>query len=78
MRKALNGVPRLNYGDLYIGGDSYNGYLSNLYYFAHALQIFELDRLVAEGPAAVLFKSPQYNEAQLAQDWYLATAFPKN
>lgn len=78
MRKALDGVPRLNYGDLYIGGDSYNGYLSNLYYFAHALQIFELDRLVAEGPAPVLFKTPKYDEAELAQDWYLATAFPKN
>lgn len=78
MRKALKGVPRLNYGDLYVGGNSYNGYLSNLYYFAHALQIFELDRLVAEGPAAVMFKTPQYNEAQLAQDWYLSTSYPTN
>lgn len=78
MRKALNGVPRLNYGDLYVGGNSYNGYLSNLYYFAHALQIFELDRLVAEGPASVMFKTPKYNEAQLAQDWYLATNYPSN
>lgn len=73
MRKALNGIPRLNYGDLFVGGDSYNGYLSNLYYFSHALQVFELDRLVAEGPSAVLFKTPKYNEAQLAQDWYLTT-----
>lgn len=74
LRKTLNGIPRLNYGDLYVGGDSYNGYMSNLYYFSHALQIFELDRLMAEGPAPVLFKTPKYNEAQLAQDWYLSTS----
>lgn len=76
IRHALNGIPRLNYGDLYVGGDSYNGYLSNLYYFAHALQIFELDKLVSDGPAAVLFKTPKYNEANLSQDWYLTTSYP--
>lgn len=75
-REALDGVPRLNYGNLYVGGDSYDGYMSNMYYFAHALQIFELDRLVAEGPAAVMFKTPDYDEAQLSQDWYLTTKWP--
>ncbi len=74
-RQALKGLPRLNYGNLYVGGNSYDGYLSNMYYFAHALQIFELDRLVAEGPASTLFKTPEFNEAKLAQDWYLTTAY---
>lgn len=78
MRKTLKGLPRLNYGNLYVGGDSYRGNLSNMYYFAHALQIFEIDRLVAEGPAQVIFKSPEFNEAQIAPDWYLSTGYPRN
>ena len=76
-RVALDGVPRLNYGNLYVGGNSYDGYLSNMYYFSHALQIFELDRLVDEGPASGLFKTPEYDEATLAQDWYLTTSYPR-
>jgi hypothetical protein len=51
-RFQLKGIPRLNYGDLYIcnwGG--FDGEMSSMRYFNRALQPFEIEGLVTMGPA---------------------------
>jgi hypothetical protein len=47
----LLGVPKQNYGNVYIGmNGGFNGDVSNLWYYNHALNITEIDRLVSKGP----------------------------
>lgn len=50
-RKNLVGVPKQNYYDVQVcGGSGFQGNLSNLQYFSHALSVIELNRIVANGP----------------------------
>lgn len=73
----LHGVPKQNYGDVYIGADGgFSGYVSNLWYYNRALGIYEINNLVEKGPninmiggkgSALDLKNPDY----LSIRWFL-------
>jgi hypothetical protein len=77
--KDLGYVPKQNFGDVYVcqnGG--FNGSLSDLRYYAKALNVFEINNIVAWGPN--LSTSPSAQEAKTTSDsyylsslWYKAT-----
>lgn len=47
----LHGVPKQNYGDVYVAPNGgFSGYISNLWYYNHALGISEIQRLANNGP----------------------------
>ena len=51
-RKQLEGVPRQNFGDLWVnlyGG--FDGYLADLRYYRNALDYKEIEEIVKEGPS---------------------------
>jgi len=66
----LHGVPKQNYGNVYIGADGgFSGYLSNLWYYNKALGIYEINDIVTKGPnttmiggdgSAMDLKNPDY------------------
>jgi hypothetical protein len=72
----LHGVPKQNYGDVYIAPNGgFSGYISNLWYYNHALGLSEITRLVTKGPNTNMnngtldpmkIKNPNY----LSLRWY--------
>jgi hypothetical protein len=47
----LNGVPKQNYGDVYVGmNGGFSGYVSNLWYYDYALGTVAIQNLVSKGP----------------------------
>jgi hypothetical protein len=77
--KDLGFVPKQNFGDVFVcqnGG--FNGSLSDLRYYAKALNVFEINNIVAWGPN--MSTSPSAQEAKTTSDsyylsslWYKAT-----
>jgi len=77
--KDLGFVPKQNFGDVFVcqnGG--FSGSLSDLRYYAKALNVFEINNIVAWGPN--LSTSPSAQEAKTTSDsyylsslWYKAT-----
>jgi hypothetical protein len=50
-RMVLNGVPKQNYGDLYVGmNGGFSGYISDLKYFNYAIGTSEIQNIVSKGP----------------------------
>lgn len=73
----LNGVPKQNYGDVYVAENGgFDGYISNLWYYDHALNPIEISNLVYKGPNTnmlgtngdMMMKKPDY----LSLRWYFA------
>jgi hypothetical protein len=78
----LDNVPKQNFYDVFVcdrGG--FNGSLSNLRYYASALNIFSINSIVAAGPnltpstsksvgASNPAKAPKYNSSYLSSLWY--------
>lgn len=47
----LHGVPKQNYGDVYVAPNGgFSGYISNLWYYNHALGTAEISKIVNKGP----------------------------
>lgn len=70
----LSDVPRQNYGDVYVAlNGGFDGNLSNLQYFNHALSIREIDLMRMKGPNTSLFSTPGLDSKTtnyLATQWY--------
>jgi hypothetical protein len=70
----LPGVPKQNYGDVYVAmNGGFNGFISNLWYYNHALGILAIQELVKKGPSTNMtdksgmnVKDPNY----LSLRWY--------
>lgn len=75
-RLNLDAVPMQNFNDVLIcqnGG--FNGKLSNLRYYAEALNIFEINKIVANGPDTTTNKAQAQtsdNYSYLSRMWYTA------
>jgi hypothetical protein len=75
-RKVLENVPKQNYNNVYIcqnGG--FAGKLSDLRYFSSALNVFEINQIVASGPSTSTSKLTQDQKAKgnytyLSNNWY--------
>jgi len=51
MRTIFTNIPKQNYNDIIIAGNGgFNGQISNLRYFSHALNVLELNSILAQGP----------------------------
>lgn len=74
----LTGVPKQNYGDVYVAmNGGFNGYISNLWYFAHSLNISEIQKIVKKGPNLTMSTSSssstsmaEKNPNYLSLRWY--------
>ena len=82
-RTKLNGVPKINYGDLYTtnwGG--FQGYLSRLRYFNNAIQPFMVDQIFQMGPskefATNIAQGVTSPFAQLSNNYWLTTGYPNS
>jgi len=70
----LLGVPKQNYGNVYVGmNGGFNGFISNLWYYNHALGTLAIQNLVKRGPntrmdssSSISMKNPNY----LSLRWY--------
>jgi len=76
-RFQLRTAPKQNYYDINIGANSgYSGYLSNLRYYDHALNVFDINNIVMFGPnTANSALSSDYQSANgdysyLSTKWY--------
>jgi len=73
-RLNLLHVPRLNYNDVYVcANNGFAGSLSNLQYYDHALNVFEINRIVSSGPNLSAYGShnkPQSQYYYLSSSWY--------
>lgn len=72
-RKNLQALPKQNYYDTYVGDpNGFNGYISSLHYYAHALNYDEIQNDFAKGPNMTLQgQSNQINyKDYLAMKWY--------
>ena len=59
----LAGVPKQNYGDVYVGANGgFDGNVSNLRYFNYALGTAAIQRIVARGPNTKLIGSTGMND----------------
>jgi hypothetical protein len=73
----LQGVPKQNYGDVFVAmNGGFNGYISNLWYFNHALGTSAIQSLAQGGPNTTLVGNGSNgvsvkNSEYLALDWYL-------
>jgi hypothetical protein len=54
----LHGVPKQNYGDVYVGaGGGFGGYVSNLWYYDYALGTGAIEEMVTKGPNTTMIGS---------------------
>jgi hypothetical protein len=58
----LNGVPRQNYGDVFIAPNGgFSGYISNLWYYNYGLGVSEISKLASKGPNTYMRSSGSLN-----------------
>lgn len=58
----LVGVPKQNYGDVYVGmNGGFDGYISNLWYFNHALGTSAIQNILYKGPNTKMIGSNNLN-----------------
>lgn len=71
---TLSGVPKQNYGDVYVGSyGGFDGELSQLQYFSHALSISEIQKIISTGPNMTNYSASTGSEKEsnfLSLRWY--------
>tara|TARA_Y100001970_G_C14243051_1_gene866114 strand:- start:2968 stop:3828 length:861 start_codon:yes stop_codon:yes gene_type:complete len=74
-RLQLSGVPRQNYGDVYVAQNGgFSGYISNLRYYNYALNVNEIQSIVNNGPNTKMVGKSQSKALPryLSLRWYFA------
>lgn len=75
-RHKLNGVPKLNFSDVYIG--DFQGMISKVRYFNRALEYYLIARIFSEGPSKKpCTEDTDSDENYLAKNWWLNTGHPE-
>ena len=71
-RHVLSGLPKQNYGDVYINAfRGFGGLMSNIRYFNHYLSFSELNDIVNTGPSSVMEDiTDSSNPPYLAYNWW--------
>lgn len=78
-RCTLKGIPKLNYGDLYLtqhGG--FDGFLSKLRYYNYALPIYKIEELMRQGPSKKSCTTTKLTSEMLHRNWYLSSELPND
>ncbi len=77
-RLIFNYVPKQNYSDIYLNQNGgFNGFISNLRYFNHALNIFEINSIVKKGPN-LSRENDSINQQKfdyISNYWYTSSAY---
>lgn len=76
-RCEMKGVPKLNYGDLYMtqwGG--FDGFLSKVRYFNYAISYPKLEQIIRDGPSKQPCTDTGTKPPYLADDYWMTTGFP--
>jgi hypothetical protein len=75
-RYQFTDVPKQNYDEIFVSGVDQNagfsGQLSNLYYYSHALGVFELNNIIMSGPSLTQ-SSAANKEASLGYYGYMSS-----
>lgn len=72
LRHKFNGVPKQNYGDVYVNmNGGYSGLLSNLWYHDYSLTTLEILKIVQNGPNLKSDDSIDIKPPYLSLRWYL-------
>ena len=69
----LNGIPKQNYGDVYIGGNNLMAQISNLWYWDYTLTINEIQNIMNKGPNLKLLNEDSgitHGSNYLSLRWY--------
>lgn len=70
-RHIFTNVPLQNYDDVYVcGNGGFAGNLSDLRYFNRALNVFEINNIVATGPNLSYSGGTQNSTSQMSSMWY--------
>jgi hypothetical protein len=82
-RTKLKGVPKINYGDMYISNwGGFIGYLSKLQYFNKAIQPYVIDQIFSTGPSRVFATDTTQGvndpTANLSQNYWMTTGYPNS
>lgn len=76
-RCSLIGVPKLNFGDLYINEwNGFDGFMSKFRYFNYAIPYYKVEQLVADGPSKAPCTETGSAPPYFAQDVWFASGFP--
>jgi hypothetical protein len=73
MRNVFINIPKQNYNDIIVcGNGGFNGQISNLRYFSHALNVLELSSILAQGPNTKAIDSIEGPGTMqyLSMNWY--------
>ena len=74
---TLVGVPKLNYGDLYINlYNGFDGFISQFRYWNKAVSQYELEGLCDAGPSKSPCTQPGAKPPYLSKDYWMRTEFP--
>jgi hypothetical protein len=69
----LIGVPRQNYGNVYVGANGgFSGYVSNLWYYNHALGIYEINDISSRGPNTTMISTSSDDAINLKNSDYIS------
>tara|TARA_Y100000780_G_C13694281_1_gene420775 strand:+ start:2276 stop:3154 length:879 start_codon:yes stop_codon:yes gene_type:complete len=72
LRHKFNGVPKQNYGDVYVNmNGGYSGLLSDLWYHDYALSTLEILDIVNDGPDMTSGESLDVKPPYFSLRWYL-------
>ena len=70
-RKELNGLPKQNYGDLYLNAfQGFSGYMSNIRYYDYYLSYSELTNNLGRGPSMMPCVDSDEMPPYLTQNWW--------
>lgn len=77
-RCALKGIPKQNFGDLYINSwNGFDGFLSKFRYFNYAVPYYKIEQMVSDGPSqAPCVDTHKLAPPYLANDWWFNTGYP--
>lgn len=73
IRHKLNGIPRQNNGNMYVNyNGGFDGFLSRLVYYDHALNVYEIDEVQKLGPSTKLesLDTTKNMPPYLSRDWW--------
>ncbi len=77
-RCKLIGVPKINFGDLYITEwNGFDGFLSKFRYFNYAVPYYMIENMISAGPSQMpCIETGQAVPPYLAKDYWFGTGFP--
>ena len=76
-RCALRGVPKQNYGDLYINSwNGFDGFLSKFRYFNYAVPYYKIEQMIADGPSQKPCVETGVSPPYFARDVWFASGYP--